>query len=64
MKLLEVEGEHYEVLEDLGFQHSACAYVKEVKTDNGPRVVVCKSRSGPWNFWTPRIEPRGPIIGQ
>ena len=53
-----IDGKKYKVLNNLGFQHGAGMYVKEVETNKGPQKAV-REPSGSWRFWTifDRIEP-------
>mgnify|MGYP003613126625 CR=1 FL=1 len=59
-----VEGEWYEVTEDLGFVHhrDGAGPVKFVQTPEGERVAVKNGTT--WRFAKPTIHPRGPIAGQ
>ena len=54
MSSIEIDGEKYNVEENLGFQPSAGVYAKQVRTKEGPRIAV-KPRGGKiWRFWTVR----------
>ena len=50
MKEIEVAGIKYEIVSNLGYQHSSGVYAKMVQTPTGEKMVV--KEFGKWRFWT------------
>ena len=49
-----IDGVEYPVVDNLGFQHSAGCYAKEVVMPDGSgQIARAQSASGPWRFHTP-----------
>lgn len=62
--MIEVEGQKYKVVENLGFNHDRGEYAKVVQTESGERVVVRPPDGKRWAFSVPQIRFTGPITGQ
>lgn len=48
---IEVDGANYKVLDNLGYQHSAGVYAKEVETESGARIAVRPRHGVSWRWW-------------
>ena len=61
---IEIEGVRYLVHDNLGFQHSAGVFAKEVHTIGGPRIAVRDPGGSAWRFWTAkdRLQPGAPKV--
>jgi len=66
MAKISVGGKQYEVLDNLGFQHSAGVYAKEVSTPDGTRMAVRDHGQKTWRFWGMQdmLRPGGVVTGQ
>lgn len=65
MEKIEIDGVKYEVIEDLGYQHSRGVWAKEVMTENGTRVAFRASKTDKWELSKrARIVPRSSFVGQ
>ena len=61
--MITVEGEKYQVVENLGYVHGRGQYAKIVETSLGDRVAV-KYAGGLWKWADARVLPRGRVVGQ
>lgn len=50
MSHIVIEGQKYNVIESLGYQHSSGCYVTLVDTPTGEKMIV--KQQGNWRFWT------------
>ena len=57
MSRIEVDGEHYDVVENMGFNHSVGMYTKLVRDGERERMAVKQGKR--WRFWTAadRVKP-------
>jgi hypothetical protein len=63
-KAIKINDIFYDVLEDLGYQPSAGAKAKEVRTPDGPRMAILIG--GSWRWWTvrDRLQPSGSVAAE
>lgn len=59
MASIKIDGTRYRVCDSLGYLHDVGSYVKEVETENGPKMAV--KQGGRWRFWT-AIDRIAPLI--
>ena len=62
MKAIEINGKEFKVIDNLGCRHGR--FVKEVSTEDGPKMVTSGSARGPWRFHVTKVLPRGAYVGQ
>ena len=59
-KRIQVDGELWEVSENLGYNHDVGGYVKMVLVDDREKAIV-RQPGGKWRFWQPR-DRVGPLV--
>ena len=59
MKTVTIDGQRYEVADNLGYQIGTDKYVVEVSTNKGLKMAVSHNKRGPYRFYTTeeRIAP-------